>query len=247
MGFRDLMLEQTARVERRRAQFVDWDPKMKWVPALGLTASSWRKAMAEYDLFPDLEPGPPRIRLEQWDDSLKVVSGDWVYSKLELPAGEPLRFCFGRQKGRVWFDEAVVVPRINLMTQMWSQAPFMSTTPQEFMTLRGGTRLAKGDVVLGGLGMGVQLIDVMRRPQVKRCRVVERDEGLVDLVWEPIKARLGDRASDVELIMGDARELIPKMTADRALIDIYPDYGGNTFPECPNVGRVWVWGSADIR
>jgi len=36
------------------------------------------------------------------------------------------------------------------------------------------------------------------------------------------------------------------MTADAALIDIDKSYGWNTFPYCPNITKVWVWGSAKL-
>ena len=51
---------------------------------------------------------------------------------------------------------------------------------------------------------------------------------------------------DVEFVIGDAKKLVPEMTAASALIDIYKGYGWNTFPRCPNIKKVWVWGSAKL-
>jgi hypothetical protein len=36
------------------------------------------------------------------------------------------------------------------------------------------------------------------------------------------------------------------MTADVALIDIFPHYGGNEFPRCPSIKRVWCWGASFV-
>ena len=50
--------------------------------------------------------------------------------------------------------------------------------------------------------------------------------------------------AELEVIVGDAEKVVPMLKADVACIDIYPDYGGNEFaPKCPDIGRVWVWGS----
>jgi hypothetical protein len=49
----------------------------------------------------------------------------------------------------------------------------------------------------------------------------------------------------VEIIVGDAYAVVPKMHADVALIDIFPDYGGNSFNvHCPNIAAIWCWGSS---
>ena len=65
-------------------------------------------------------------------------------------------------------------------------------------------------------------------------------EGLRSfLQLQPDMEVVGDAADGAEAV-AKIVELLP----DVALVDIFPGYGGNSFPRCPNIGRVWCWGSA---
>ena len=120
----------------------------------------------------------------------------------------------------------------------------MSLTPMEMVTLRGGIRFAKKHTVVAGLGLGHQLIEVSRKKSVKKITLVESSQELVDWLLPRIKTFMGD--AKLKVVVGDAKKLVPKMTADVALIDIFRSYGSNDFVECPKIPRVWCWGSAEI-
>jgi hypothetical protein len=201
---------------------VDWDPKMKWTDRLYLRAASFTPLV--------LYPGTKR-------------RGRYEYKNKVLPAGSVLDFSMGKRKGVVKFDGPVTIPALFDMTNRYTaENPWMSITPFELITLRAGTKRAKGHTVVAGLGLGHQLIEVMKRKQVTRVTLVEREMDIVRLILPRLKNYLPDKPLSVTV--ADAREVVPKLTADVALIDIFPSYGYNQFVPCPNIPTVWCWGGS---
>jgi hypothetical protein len=227
-----------------------FSPKMKFHPRLDLTAPSWQSFVSKHFLFdiPSVPVERPKDLLienilENHPESVIVSPcNGWAYSHTTLPKGTSLTTAYGKHMGTVMFDDDVTIPRVTMRgnSGRWMQSPFMSITPMEIFTIRGGTRRAKGDVVIGGMGMCYQLIQVSHRKKVKKLRVVELSQGLADWLWPVIQPRLG---REVELIVGNAKKLIPEMEADVALVDIWASYGGNKMPACPGIDYVWCWGS----
>lgn len=125
---------------------------------------------------------------------------------------------------------------------------WMSLTPIEMMTLRPGTVRAKGHTVITGLGLAHQLIDVSWRPDVTKITLVENNQHIIDLVLPEARRHM---RPDVEfdLILGDANKVVPKLTADVALLDHYPEYGGNRklsngiLRNTKNIKDIWIWGA----
>jgi len=219
---------------------IEWKECVKWQEMMAIRAESYKPP----SLFPVNPTEHVRVHGEIPEDQ-RVLSPDgrWMYTEVILPRGEALENTNGRKRGQVIFDGPVIIPRIHHSRDgRWMKEPWMSLTPQEIFTMRSGTRFAKGTVIVGGLGMGYQLQKVCERAKVKEVIVVERDQALID--W--VVPQLDLNGKDVEFICGNAYELIPKMDANSALIDIYPCYGGNTFPPCPKIDKVWVWGSAQL-
>jgi len=243
-GFMDFVRDKKV-ARARRGIAVDWDPEMKFKDDLLIRASSY----VCHSLF-DVEPctgfGTPEI------ESQKAVSpcGNWVYLERVLPEGVSLETRSGRRSGVVIFDGDVKIPMIKERGRLW-----MSHTPQEVFTLRPGTRMARGHTIVAGLGLGYQLQEVCRKKSVKRVTLIEVDQKLVD--W--VLPRLDLSGKPVEVIVGDARELLPSMSADVALVDIFPYYGGNTIEkpgspgsydpqvDFPNIKKTWIWGSVQIN
>lgn len=236
--------EYREREKKRRLEACteDWDPQMPFRQELNLRGKSYNPK----SLF-DVKPSKKHLNETTDKACMKLSpSGRFCYYEWLWPKGTNLTTAQGRNQGTVLFDRAIRIPALHERDdrghEKWCKRPWMSHTPQEVFTLRPGTRFAKGTVVLGGLGMGYQLEEVCKRgKKVKKVIVVERSEELVDWIWPQLD--LSDRDDDVEFIIGDAKEEIPLLEADAALIDIYPSYGGNEFPTCPNIRKVWVWGS----
>lgn len=235
--------------ENRAKRAIPWNPKMKWEKYLNIKAETYTVPI---ELFPKLRPVKVShpTRLNSRLSYEKSPSGTWCYVRQIFPSKEIISTCIGSRQGDVMFDDDVIFPTLwhnkghNYMGG-WTDSPFMSLTPFEVFTLRTGTRRAKGHTVVAGLGLGYQLAEVTKKKSVKKVTLVEVDEELVDWLLPIIKPHLGECELSIEI--GDANKVLPKLTADVALIDIYPSYGGNTFDhECKNIPTIWVWGSANI-
>jgi len=195
----------------------DWTPDMKWEKGLFLKAKSYQ---------PDL----------LYDKDTK--KGRFIYTNKLLPKGKALQIYKGRQEGGVKFDDDIWIPSI-FEHKIEGRNPWMSLTPNELITLRGGTRRARGHVIVAGLGLGYQLTQVMKRRQVEHVTIVEREQDVVDLVLPKLKL-----AKSFDLIIDDAEKVLPKLSADVALIDIFENYGYNVFrPKCPSIPTIWCWGT----
>jgi len=109
--------------------------------------------------------------------------------------------------------------------------------------------MARGHVVIAGLGLGHQLIEVSRRLQVKRVTLVERSQELVDWLLPVIRPYL---RKPLKVIVGDAYTVIPTLRADVALIDIFPRYGGAQQKldaikrQTKGIRKFWAWGSSEM-
>jgi predicted RNA methylase len=161
------------------------------------------------------------------------------------------------------FDGPVNIPSLHERGYdgvVWKEDPWMSITPMEMLTLRPGTKLAKGHTVVAGLGLGWQLAQVLAKRSVKKVTLVERSQELIDWVLPRVPGI--DACRDrLEIICGDARDVLANFAADVALIDIFPGYGSNEFfvtydnderfrggrSRPKNIPNVWCWGASPIR
>jgi hypothetical protein len=235
-----------ARKAKRMAEAVPWSDDIKWMPELNIKADTYKPR----SLF-EVEPCNPAPKA---DEPRLVVSpeGRFAYAELAFPAGGVTKTFQGSRQGTALFDGPTLIPALyeRAYGGGWGEYPWMSITPMELMTLRGGTRMAKGHVVVAGLGLGHQLIEVSKRKQVTKVTLVEKSQELVDWLLPRIEPFLG-RPLD-QVIVDDAYEEVPKLTADVALIDIFKGYGNNAerakrlIRNATNIPACWVWGSATI-
>jgi hypothetical protein len=246
---------QRALAERHVArlnQCVSWNPAMKWERELNLRGDTyhvlelWPGIVASDAPVDALEPG-------QFVDS---PSRRFRYCVRLHRRGQALLTWWGPEVGTVVFDRDVIIPALYEArdpetpgTGEWNEAPWMSLTPAEIMTLRPGTRMAKGKVVIAGLGLGHQIIEVSKRLAVKRIVLVELDTELVEWILPVIRPHV---RKPLEVIVGDAYEVIPTLKADIALIDIFPGYGdgfrrvAELAKQSPGIKRMWGWGTSEM-
>lgn len=251
--------DRKAHIRRRMEKVVPWDPGMKWKEELNIKSSTYEVL----DLFPEIYDGPVGKTAQATfarGPSFYAESpcGLWRYGKMGLPGGYALSTIYGTKKGSVIWDGPVHIPCVwrrphwvsaICPQQLWERVgtPYMSLTPMEIFSLRAGTRRAKGDVVVAGLGLGHQLIEVSKRKKVRRLRLIEIDQGLIDWIMPRIRPHL---AQEVEVITANVYEVLPTLSADVALIDVFPRYGNNDIERdrlrkrCPDIGYIWAWGSA---
>lgn len=219
----------------------EWHDDIKWKPMMKIKSSSYPKR-SMFSIAP-VRPG-----FVDFGSGTMVESGEFGYAELVLSEGSSIPIYSGSKRGRVSFDDVVTFPAL-YQRSLGTRTPWMSLTPMEFMSLRVGTKLAKGHTIVAGLGLGHQLIEVSQRDNVERITLIERSKGLVDWMMPRVAPYLN---KPVDVIVGDVFNELPKITADVALIDIYPRYGNNGSDHCrlvrksPNVKKMWSWGTAKI-
>lgn len=231
------------------SEFEPWASNIKFKKELNIEANSYNKFI--YHLFnvkPTRAVSPNFCNKDE-----KFVFGDWLYCEKILPKGAKLSTFYGAKQGFVSFDGEIIIPclhKYHKFMRRWDYDPYMSLTPMEFITLRPGIRAAKGNVVVAGLGLGYQLMEISRKTTVNKITLVEIDKNLVDNLLPKIKPLL---SKDVdEVIMGDIYKVLPELSADVAVIDVFKKYGEafwlkeSLAKKCKNINKIWCWGDVNF-
>jgi hypothetical protein len=236
--------------QRRMRSCVPWSPAMPYTPEMNIIGETFQTL----NVFPELAPSDAPVDQLNPAECADSPNKQFRYCIRLHRAGRQLMTWFGDKTGSVIFDSDVCIPAIYQCLPgqpgMWNEAPWMSLTPAEIMTLREGSRLAKGRVVIAGLGLGHQLIEVSKRLPVKEIVLVELSQELVDFYLPRVRPLVKKRLT---VLVGDAYEIVPTLTADVALIDIFPAYGSNDAAtrelarRSPKIKKMWGWGTATLR
>ena len=176
---------------------------------------------------------------------LKSPHGEFAYMNRLWRRGRGIPLLQNRRTGIVVWDHDVQIP---VLLDGRTLAVWMSLTPMEVFTLREGISLAKGTVIIGGLGMGYLLRKVCEKTTVERVIVVEHSRELLDWFGDKLCAA-HPKVTDV--ICGDAYDQFGKHGDQaRHLFDIWPVYGDAAddvkFQAAKQQHR-FVWGWGDYR
>lgn len=195
-------------------------------------------------LFP-VPPYPADPELTPPEFLLRSPQGQFAYMNRLWQRGDGIPLLQNRRSGMVVWDEDVVIP---VLLDGPTLAVWMSLTPMEVFTLREGISLAKGTVVIGGLGMGYLLRKVCEKATVERVIVVEQSRELLD--WFGAKL-CATHAKVTDVICGDAFDQLGKFdSSTRYLFDIWPQYGDARedarFQAAKQQHR-FLWGWGDYR
>jgi len=195
-----------------------WDEdKTKFKNLLCLEADSWTP-LKVFDTEPfEFKSGTWMSRVK------KSPSGMWGYGNRKLPAFTKLELAQNKRRGDVFFDGEVVIP---VLFDMKTQDVIMSYTPMEILTQRQGIRLAKGKVLIGGLGMGYLLRKVAAKKSVKEIVVVEISEELLDWYGNDLCKEVAEETGKpVEVICDDVvNQLGNHGEETRHLVDVWESY-----------------------
>lgn len=250
----ELTPAQRAHVEaewRRRLQScVPWSRKLVWQPELNIQAASYPSV----NLFAEVRASEREVDQLREGEFVDSPGGQFRYAVRLHRRGVPLETWWGRELGSVIFDGDIEIPILfERDATQWRKYPWMSLTPAELLTLRPGTRLAKGKVVIAGLGLAHQLIEVGKRKAVTEITVVERSRELVEMIMPRAMAVLASHGrTQVRVLGGDAFRLLPTLAADVALIDVFPAYGDNREAmaelrkRCKGIAKLWDWGASEL-
>lgn len=215
-----------------------WDEdRTRFKPELILQGKTYQMApLFEIPPFPADPEETPQQHL------LKSPHGEFAYMNRLWRRGEGIPLLQNRRTGIVVWDQDVVIP---VLLDGRTLAVWMSLTPMEVFTLREGISLAKGTVIVGGLGMGYLLRKVCEKTTVERVIVVEHSRELLDWFGNDLCATY-PKVTDV--ICGDAYAQLGKFGDQaRYLFDIWPIYGDAAvdaqFQTAKQQHRyVWGWG-----
>jgi hypothetical protein len=244
----DYQYSYAERIARDMKEFQPWSGNVKWQSLLPLQA----KTYPVRNLFPEVLP---HVMCPHKDVPVecRAVSPKktFTYRNVILPARRPL--VIGKKngdwdlkKGYAFFDEPVAIPSL-YQEGRGTVNPWMSLTVNEVLTLRPGTRRAKGHVIVGGLGLGHQLIEVSKRKQVTSLTLIEISKELVGWLMPRIESHLGCK---VKVVVGDVYKELPKMMADIVLLDVFASYGWNgdswkvkeVMEKSHGIKDWWIWG-----
>lgn len=176
------------------------------------------------------------------------IQKGWGFLSLPrtLPQYEPvfLPVCNrNKQIGSVTFTADIEIPRLIERDTCW-----MSYTFSEVLSQRTGVKAARGDVLIGGLGLGWFARTVVNKPGVKSVVIVERDPAVAEFFGAAFEKHYGDR---VKVVVDDAFDYAysqqPKF--DSILMDIWPSYGNaddsrwlKLAAQCKGTKtRTWLW------
>lgn len=115
---------------------------------------------------------------------------------------------------------------IRLMDSQSYYNPVMSDTPMEKNTNMDFVRKAHGDVFIAGLGIGLILLAIQDKEEVKSITVLEKSSEIVELVGKQLP--LNDK---VQIIVGDAFEYVPTQKYDTIYFDIWPIINEDVYEE----------------
>jgi len=149
----------------------------------------------------------------------------------------------GVKRAQVCFDAPVWIPVLH----DGDGTTWMSLTPNEVISQRRGLRMARGEVLIGGLGLGWLARRVAERGAVKHVTVVEKDPDVASFFGESIQRHFGGK---VEVVVDDVYDhLAARESAayDTILMDIWSGASDADFDRAfvklkREHPRVWGWG-----
>jgi hypothetical protein len=154
--------------------------------------------------------------------------GDWTVEKFTTS-----HFSFGYAlQGRP-------VPKGETFTRlMRGDTLVMSDTPAEQRDHYEFFYQAKGNVLIAGLGLGMILDAVAKKPEVKHITVVELSKDLIDLVGPTYTERYGKK---VLFIDADFMTIEPPkgMRYDAVWVDIWDTIDADNLPAMAKLQRRW--------
>lgn len=116
----------------------------------------------------------------------------------------------------------------------------MSDTPMERRTNLDFIRNAHGDVLIGGLGIGMIIVPLLMRDNIVSITVVEINKDVIELVWKHIVTL--PRRCTLRLFNEDVIEWRPAekgVKFDSLYFDIWPDICADNWDEMKAISRSW--------
>ena len=88
-----------------------------------------------------------------------------------------------------------------------------------------------GDILIGGLGIGMVVCGIVTKPEVNSITIIEKSPDVITLVKEPLLKYLGDLSHKVTIIQSDIFEYKPTQKYNTIYFDIWNNISGDEYPE----------------
>ena len=157
------------------------------------------------------------------------------------------------KRNTVYFSGPVHIPMISETVSDATSATgkkskiWMSLTPMEIFTQREAIPLAKGRVLIAGLGMGWLTRRVLEKPEVTHVVQIELEPEIIRVFGQPLTEMFPEKISFVNQNVWKYLDNINLSEFDTILFDIWPDY--RDAPNDVNFKKlkrkhpnVWGWG-----
>lgn len=102
----------------------------------------------------------------------------------------------------------------------------MSETPMEHRTNRAFVQGAYGDILIGGLGIGMIVLAIQGKPDVNSITIIEYSKDVIDAIKPQLPLN-----SKVKIIQGDVFTYKPKMKYDCIYMDIWAYINSDIYNE----------------
>lgn len=141
------------------------------IPSFGSIRGNVDGAIAAYDRAME--------RVAELHEPNKVdvpegTSGPWTVDKFEVTRG--------MEAMRLWREGRPCPPGTYTRLSGPGGSPFMSDTPAEMHDLSGFLWRSEGDVLITGLGLGMAIKALLKKPEVTTITVIEREPDVIRLV-----------------------------------------------------------------
>lgn len=229
---------------------VPWDDmRTKFSKLLFVDAKTWKPRL----LFdsPRLTQHPGTLIETKHPGLVHCPGTKFFYANQKIPVKMPISLAQGRNRGKVYFSDTVktccLFAKDGIDTTTW-----MGYTPMEILTQRKGVSLAKGRVVVGGLGLGWFLWRVCLKRTVTEIIVVEREAALLNWLRPALERAYPElRLRGVQWVAADVWDYMDADSKNHAntryLLDIwptFPTYDRRLVEWQKRLGKnnVWGWG-----
>jgi spermidine synthase len=115
----------------------------------------------------------------------------------------------------------------------------MSDTPMEKRSNREVVFQARGDVLIAGLGIGMVLLPILAKPEVKSVTVVEKSQEIIQLVAPALYQQPG--AEKLTIVYKDVFDWRPEEGTkyDTLYFDIWPTIVEDNLDEMDDLHRIF--------
>lgn len=158
-------------------------------------------------------------------DILKPAeSGAWRVEPFEITDSDSNWAAISDPRGRIYSGRYVRL--------MQSHTVVMSDTFMERMTNYDVVRQARGNVFVAGLGIGMILVPILAKPEVRIVMVAERFDEVIEMVEPQLRAYLpADQAAKLTVVKLNALSMEPLNGWDTIYFDIWPTMNSDNYEE----------------